>query len=86
MRITARAPREYLVPAMGGFNAAADVGFFVGPAVGGVLAGVGLQWPFLMVLPVLGVALLVLVLPEPPEHPSARPAADNEAEAAANRP
>ncbi|HLA25337.1 MAG TPA: MFS transporter [bacterium] len=76
MRITARAPREYLVPAMGGFNAAADVGFFVGPALGGVLAGVGLQWPFLMVLPVLGIALLVLVLPEPPVQPDARPAPD----------
>lgn len=64
MRVTARAPREYLVPAMGGFNAAADVGFFVGPALGGVLAGQGLQWPFLMVLPVLAAALLFLALPE----------------------
>lgn len=81
MRITTRAPREYLVPAMGGFNAAADVGFFVGPALGGVLAGVGLQWPFLMVLPVLGMALLALVLPEPPAQPTIHPAADGEAEA-----
>lgn len=86
MRVTARAPRAYLVPAMGGFNAAADVGFFVGPTLGGVLAGVGLQWPFLMVLPVLGVALLVLILPEPPEQPETHPVGDGEAEAAANRP
>jgi MFS family permease len=64
MRVTVRAPREHIVPAMGGFNAAADVGFFVGPVLGGMLAGPGLQWPFLMVIPVLGVALLALALPE----------------------
>jgi len=79
MRITARTPREYVVPAMGGFNAAADVGFFAGPALGGLLAGGGLQWPFLMVLPVLGVALLALVLPDPPVRPDARGATDGEA-------
>jgi len=86
MRITARAPRQYLVPAMGGFNAAADVGFFAGPALGGVLAGVGLQWPFLMVLPVLGVALLALILPDPPEQAGAPSSADSEAEAAVHGP
>jgi MFS family permease len=64
IRVTARTPREYLVPAMGGFNAAADVGFFAGPALGGLLAGGSLQWPFLMVLPVLAVALVALALPE----------------------
>ncbi len=80
MRITARAPREYLVPAMGGFNAAADVGFFVGPAVGGVLAGVGLRWPFLMVLPVLAVALLTLVRAEPSAREDAERAPGTEAE------
>ena len=86
MRITARAPRQYLVPAMGGFNAAADVGFFAGPALGGILAGVGLQWPFLMVLPVLGVALLALILPDPPEQAGAPSSADSEAEAAVHGP
>lgn len=66
LRITARTPRAYIVPAMGGFNAAADVGFFAGPALGGLLAGAGLRWPFLMVLPVLGVALAALMVREPP--------------------
>jgi MFS family permease len=66
LRITARTPRAYIVPAMGGFNAAADVGFFAGPALGGLLAGAGLQWPFLMALPVLAAALTMLVVPEPP--------------------
>ena len=85
LRVTARTPRAYLVPAMGGFNAAADIGFFVGPALGGVLAGVGLQWPFLMVLPVLGAALLILALPEPQGEAAAH-AADGQTEAAVNRP
>lgn len=86
LRITARAPRTYLVPAMGGFNAAADVGFFVGPALGGVLAGAGLQWPFLMVLPVLGVALAVLLLPERRGQHPAGELADVKDGAAAERP
>jgi len=46
MRVTARSPREHLVAAMGGFNAAADLGFFLGPVVGGILAGWGLKWAF----------------------------------------
>jgi predicted MFS family arabinose efflux permease len=86
MRITARTPRDYLVPAMGGFNAAADVGFFAGPALGGVLAGVGLRWPFLMVLPVLGIALAALVLPERRGDAGPTPMGERGAEAAANRP
>lgn len=64
MRISARTPRELLVPAMGGFNAAADLGFFIGPVAGGLLAVQGLQWPFLMVLPATASALLLLRLPE----------------------
>lgn len=56
-RIAGQAPREYLVAAMGGFNAAADLGFFLGPVVGGVLAGFGLRWAFVMVLPVTALAL-----------------------------
>jgi len=46
MRITARSPREHLVAAMGGFNAAADLGFFLGPVAGGILAGWGVKWAF----------------------------------------
>jgi len=38
MRISARSPREHMVAAMGGFNAAADLGFFPGPVAGGILA------------------------------------------------
>ena len=46
MRISARSPREHLVAAMGGFNAAADLGFFLGPVAGGILAGWGVKWAF----------------------------------------
>lgn len=59
-RIAGQSPREHLVASMGGFNASADLGFFLGPAVGGVLAGVGLAWAFVMVLPVTALALWVL--------------------------
>lgn len=45
---------------MGGFNAAADLGFFVGPVVGGLLAAFGLRWAFAVVLPVIVIALLLL--------------------------
>jgi MFS family permease len=86
LRITVRTPRAYIVPAMGGFNAAADVGFFAGPALGGVLAGAGLRWPFLMVLPVLGVALLAVFLPEPSAPAPAVEASDGDAGVAADRP
>jgi MFS family permease len=85
MRVTSRAPREYLVPAMGGFNAAADVGFFVGPALGGVLAGAGLRWPFLMVLPVLAAALLALALPERRAGAGSGSAGDHAPDAAGDR-
>ena len=60
MRVAAQAPREKLVPAMGGFNAAADLGFFVGPVVGGLLAAFGLGWAFGVVLPVLVIAVVLL--------------------------
>src|SRR5436309_3097430 len=46
MRISARSPREHLVAAMGGFNAAADLGFFLGPVAGGILAAWGVKWAF----------------------------------------
>jgi DHA1 family tetracycline resistance protein-like MFS transporter len=59
-RVAAQASREQLVPAMGGFNAAADLGFFVGPVVGGLLAAFGLIWAFAVVLPVIVIALLLL--------------------------
>jgi len=59
-RIAGQTPREYLVASMGGFNAAADMGFFLGPALGGALAGVGLAWAFVMVLPVTALAVWVL--------------------------
>jgi len=39
MRVSARSPRAHMVAAMGGFNAAADLGFFLGPVAGGILAG-----------------------------------------------
>ncbi len=64
-RITARAPREHLVAAMGGMNAAADLGFFVGPVVGGILAGWGVQWAFAMVPAVTLLAVGLLLLPTP---------------------
>lgn len=59
-RAARQSPRQYLVASMGGFNAAADLGFFLGPVLGGALAGVGLAWAFGMVLPVTAVALWVL--------------------------
>ncbi|HET6780844.1 MAG TPA: MFS transporter [bacterium] len=59
-RVAALAPPDQLVPAMGGFNAAADMGFFVGPVVGGLLAVFGLGWTFGAVLPVLAISVLLL--------------------------
>ncbi|MDR7451596.1 MAG: MFS transporter [Armatimonadota bacterium] len=60
-RIAGQAPSGLLVAAMGGFNAAADLGFFLGPAAGGALAGWGLTWAFLLVLPVTALALCLLL-------------------------
>jgi MFS family permease len=60
-RITDRAPRDHLVAAMGGLNAAADLGFFVGPVVGGILAGGGLYWAFALVPAVTLLAVILLV-------------------------
>jgi len=34
------------VAAMGALNAAADLGFFLGPVAGGILAGWGVKWAF----------------------------------------
>jgi MFS family permease len=64
MRVTARAPREQLVAAMGGLNAAADLGFFVGPVVGGILAGWGVAWAFALV-PVVTLAAVATLLTDP---------------------
>lgn len=53
------------VVVMGGFNAAADVGFFLGPVIGGIAAGYGLAWPFLLALPLAaaGVILNLIAFP-----------------------
>ncbi len=59
-RIAAQAPRDHLVAAMGGFNASADLGFFIGPLAGGVLATLGLQWAFWLAVPVTAAALWLL--------------------------
>ncbi|HEY3247681.1 MAG TPA: MFS transporter [bacterium] len=59
-RIAARAPRDQLVAAMAGFNASADLGFFVGPLAGGLLAVLGLRWAFWLAVPVTAAALLLL--------------------------
>ena len=67
-RIASQAPRTLLVAAMGGFNASADLGFFLGPVVGGALAGTGLRWAFLMVVPVTAAALLLLLRQQPVGH------------------
>ncbi|HVH32170.1 MAG TPA: MFS transporter, partial [bacterium] len=63
-RITDRAPRDNLVAAMGGLNAAADLGLFVGPVVGGVLAGREVQWAFGLV-PVVTLLAVTLLLADP---------------------
>jgi MFS family permease len=65
-RIAAQAPRALLVAAMGGFNAAADVGFFLGPVVGGALAALGLRWAFALVVPVTAAAVLLVALDRQP--------------------
>lgn len=59
-RIAEGAPRDHLVTAMGGFNASADLGFFLGPVAGGLIAGLGLRWAFFLTLPVIGIALFLL--------------------------
>lgn len=59
-RIATASPRDSLIPAMGGFNASADLGFFLGPLLGGVLAGFGLLWAFVLVVPVTLVGLVLL--------------------------
>lgn len=59
-RVTSRSPQQHLVAAMGGLNAAADLGFFVGPVVGGILAVWGVQWAFALVPVVATAALLFL--------------------------
>jgi len=53
------------VVVMGGFNAAADVGFFLGPTLGGIVARYGLTWPFLLALPLAaaGVVLNLMAFP-----------------------
>ena len=54
---------------MGGFNAAADLGFFLGPVVGGILAGWGLKWAFaigpLVTLPAVMWLIADVTRPQP---------------------
>jgi len=59
-RVTSRSPQQHLVAAMGGLNAAADLGFFVGPVLGGILALWGVQWAFAIVPLVTITALMLL--------------------------
>ena len=61
------------VVVMGGFNAAADVGFFLGPVIGGIAAGYGLAWPFLLALPLAaaGVILNLIAFPRGTRTPPA---------------
>ncbi|MBI3976331.1 MAG: MFS transporter [Armatimonadetes bacterium] len=51
--------RGHAVVVMGGFNAAADVGFFLGPAIGGIAASYGLAWPFLLALPLAAAGVIL---------------------------
>jgi MFS family permease len=60
VRISGLAPRGHLIPAMGAFNASADLGFFIGPVLGGLAAAAGLQWAFLLAIPVTVLALGLL--------------------------
>ncbi|HEV8339842.1 MAG TPA: MFS transporter [bacterium] len=50
------------VVVMGGFNAAADVGFFLGPTIGGIAAGYGLAWPFLLAIPLAAAGVTLNVI------------------------
>ncbi len=60
VRIAARTPRQHMGAGMGGFNAAADLGFLLGPVAGGVLAGGGMAWAFALA-PVVTLAALGLL-------------------------
>lgn len=71
-RITDGAPRDNLVAAMGGLNAAADLGFFVGPVLGGVLAGAGVQWAFALV-PAVTLLAVILLVADPARPQAKRP-------------
>jgi len=51
-RLAAATPSAYTVVAMGAQTAAADLGFFVGPVLGGIAAGSGLLWPFVLTVPI----------------------------------
>ncbi len=59
-RLAAVTPPGEAVPAMGALNAAADLGFFLGPVLGGAVAVRGLSWPFLLTLPVAAAAAALL--------------------------
>ncbi|MDQ7851271.1 MAG: MFS transporter [Armatimonadota bacterium] len=59
-RLAAVTPRGEAVPAMGALNAAADLGFFLGPVLGGTVAVRGLSWPFLLTLPIAAAAAALL--------------------------
>ena len=60
--------------AMGAHNAAADVGFFVGPVIGGIVADYGLAWPFVLTLPIAaGATVLIRAALRPEASPEAAP-------------
>jgi len=55
MLVARFSPREHYTSAMGVYNASGDLGFFVGPFVGGIVALLGIVAPFFLAVP-LGVA------------------------------
>jgi len=65
--------RAHSVVVMGGFNAAADVGFFLGPAIGGIAAGYGLTWPFLLALPLAAAGVILNLIAFSGGRPQAAP-------------
>ncbi len=61
------------VVVMGGFNAASDVGFFLGPVIGGVAAGYGLAWPFLLALPLAAAGVVLNLIAFAGRRPEVAP-------------
>jgi len=59
-RLAVVTPAAYLVVAMGAQTAAADLGFFLGPVLGGIAASYGLLWPFLLALPIALVGAVLI--------------------------
>ena len=63
-------PREKYTTAMGVYNSSGDLGFFVGPLIGGAAALLGIWAPFYLSLP-LGIAAVAIGLRimKASEHP-----------------